>query len=148
MHGSNQEPAKQRRPFWPIALAVFAVVFAGNLAIKGYRPQNLNYTEDQMVRIAIQQAMQQVYANTPKVVPNVNLTGSKPVFYKPAHVIPYKDVEHFLAENPDCYTIDNRNGYVTVKIRGKIFYRDMSRQILSSDTQSLHSAYFSNKVHY
>jgi hypothetical protein len=135
--------------FWAGVVLIWAGVIVGTLWIKGYQPQSSrSFTDDEMIRIAVQRAMQRTLTNPRKVVRVQSEDGSKNEFFRPAFIVPYRDVEHFLEENPDCCKFGKKYGAKYVDVSGKIMYRDKSGKIHHSKAEALDRQYFPNNIRY
>jgi len=144
---SNNTSVRNKCLFWGGILLIWAGVIAGILWSKGYQhPSIRKVTEDEIVRIAVYRAMQMVEADPSQIVssPSPDLLPTS------ASIIPYRDVDHFLSENPNCcQVINGYGGEKYVKVSGKIIYRDIAGQIyVSNAVLPLTNQYFPANLYY
>lgn len=129
--------------FWGGVITVWAVVIIGTLWNNGYQYQNRrNITDQEMIRIAVSRALQAMETN-PMYATCGGLSESGAI------VIPYRDVDHFLEKNPKCCPMSKSRHAIYVDVFGKVFYKDSSGQIQSSEPiELLRRQYFPDSLHY
>lgn len=129
--------------FWGTALLIWAGVIAGTLYIRGYQHQSYQtLTDDEMIRITVQRAIQRMQSNPSKVISVPSEDGSTYELFEPAFVVPYRDVDHFLDENPGCCTVKKGIEKKSVSVYGRIIYRDKSGQIHYSEIKMVTRDFF------
>jgi len=136
----NWLSVRNKTLFWGAALLLWAAAITGILWSKGYQPQSSRgFTDEEMIRLAINRTIQRMQVSPPKVIRVFSENGADIEYLAPAFLIPYKDVDHFLEENPNCCLV-KKNGKkpIVVNVKGKVFYRDKSGAIHFSDIE-LHS---------
>ena len=146
----NQRSIKNICLFWGAVLLIWVGVIAGTLWSKGYQHQsNRSFTDEEMIRIAIHRTIQRMQENPPLVI-RVSSGGDpkEDKFFRPALVVPYRDVDHFLEENPDCCRIKKTDRLTTVHVGGKVFYLDKSGYIHVRETNVIGWQYFTHNIRY
>jgi len=134
---------------WGGVFLTWVAVIVGTLWCNGYRyPASRSFSDDEMIRIAVLRAMQRTLANPPRVIGGMGEDGSNYELFQPDFVVPYRNVDHFLEENPDCCKFGKQYGAKYVNVFGKIIYRDKSNKIHYSEAIDLDRQYFPNNIRY
>ncbi|MDL2260479.1 hypothetical protein LJB99_06380 [Deltaproteobacteria bacterium OttesenSCG-928-K17] len=148
----NKRPIRNKCLFWGLVLLIWAGAIAGTLWNKGYQPQSYrSFTDEEMVRISVQRALQRMQIKPPEFIRITGEAGQplRGKRFQPAFIVPYRDVDHFMAENPDCCQISQvRKGVKLVWIEGKIFYKDKAGQTHVSKPEKLCGQYFLDDIRY
>lgn len=135
--------------FWGVIFLIWVGVIDVTLRNKGYQPSSdRSFTDEEMIRIAVQRAIQRMQAEPSQVIRIFSDDGSTYESFRPAFVVPYRDADHLLEENPKCCYIkpywDVGGGYVTV--RAKVLYKDPSGEIHRSDSSMFSGDFFPNSI--
>jgi hypothetical protein len=147
----NKNSMRNKFLFWVGVILIWAGVITGTLWSKGYQYQSSrSLTDEEIIRIAVYRTMQRMQVDTPKVIVSPSEEGSTFgfKFFRPAFIVSYRDTDHFLEENPKCCTVHRDDGGKFVTIYGKVFYKDRSGQIHSSETRILRGEYFPYNIRY
>lgn len=134
---------------WSGVLLIWMGIVVGTLWSKGYQHQSSrSFTDQEMIRIAVQRSIQRMQVDPPfaVVVPQEN--GSRREYFRPAIIVPYHDVDHFLKENQECCMLKKDGRSITVYVHGKLFYKNKSGQIRSSEAIRLGWQDFPDNIRY
>lgn len=134
MFDFSKRPIRSKRLFYGAALLIWVGVVVGTLWIKGYQPQgHRSFTDEEMCRITVQRGIQRILVDSPKVIRIPSDDGSNGETYKQIFVVPYRNVDHFLKENPECCYLSGKPNSILVEVMGVVSYTDASGQIVSSE---------------
>ena len=115
--------------FWGGVFLIWSGAIVGAIWSKGYQPQtSRRLTDDDMIRISVNRTIQMMTSVYPKYFfPNQDISEYEHIEIDT--IVPYRDVDHFLKENPDCCKISQGYKKKWVDVSGKVFYKDKSGQI-------------------
>lgn len=126
MSFSSYKITKNKYLFGISIFIIWCLLMAIILYTRGYKlTQHLEYTEQEIKEIAAELTMQCMLANPSVFIQNHNGGNQLEGFFVPAYVIPYRNIEHYFSENPNCCEIEGD----TISVQGKIFYRTPTGEI-------------------
>lgn len=123
---------KKKYLIWAGVFLIWAGVIVATLWNNGYQqPQSRHkVTDEELIKIAVYRAIRTMEATSPHILGSLDKTDN----YRPNTIIPYRDVKHFLEENPECCIISKPKWdfSIYIDVFGKVFFKDSSGQVHSS----------------
>lgn len=143
-----QSSMKKHFSFWCAILLIWVMAVLGSLLVMGYRPQPSGrpVSDEELVRMTVSKALRVMEVAPPPIINQLSPSGQ----VKPESLIPYRDADHFLSENPKCCPVETERGSTDkiVEVSGKVFYRGEDGRIHSSEPiLLLHRQYYPEKLY-